>query len=154
MFFKKKIKFTIDTLINEDSLIKGKTTYVGGVRLDGKIIGNVSVLTGKHEGTLIMGEGSEIRGNIIVHNAIIGGKVTGNIRALEYIEIHPKADIKGNIEYKALEVHSGAKILGALQLMSNAVIKKYTKEIEVAPKPVAKKVAPKPVAKKVITKKS
>ena len=93
MFFKKKIKFTIDTLINEDSLIKGNTTYAGGVRLDGKIIGNVSVLTGKHEGTLIMGEGSEIRGNIIVHNAIIGGKVTGNIRALEYIEIHPKADI-------------------------------------------------------------
>jgi cytoskeletal protein CcmA (bactofilin family) len=38
MFFKKKNKFDIDTLINEDFVIKGDTTYVGGIRLDGKII--------------------------------------------------------------------------------------------------------------------
>ena len=78
-----------------------------------------------------MGEGSEVRGDIIVHNAIIGGKVSGNIRALNYIEIHPQADIKGDIEYKVLEVHAGAKILGALKMMSSATIKQYAKEIDV-----------------------
>ncbi len=130
MFFKKKNKFNIDTLINEDFVIKGDTTYIGGIRLDGKIIGNVNVLGGNN-GTLIMGEGSEVRGNIIVHNAIIGGKVTGNIRALNYIEIHPQADIKGDIEYKVLEVHAGAKILGELKMMSSSAIKQYTKEIDV-----------------------
>ena len=109
MLFKKKNKFNIDTLINEDFVIKGDTTYIGGIRLDGKIIGNVNVLGGDN-GTLIMGEGSEVKGNIIVHNAIIGGKVTGNIRALNYIEIHPQADIIGDIEYKVLEAHAGAKI--------------------------------------------
>jgi cytoskeletal protein CcmA (bactofilin family) len=123
MFFKKKNKFNIDTLINEDFVIKGDTTYVGG-------IGNVNVIGGNN-GTLIMGEGSEVRGDIIVHNAIIAGKVLGNIRALNYIEIHPQADIKGDIEYKVLEVHAGAKILGALKMMSSANIKQYAKEIEV-----------------------
>ena len=68
MFFKKKNKFNIDTLINEDFVIKGDTTYVGGIRLDGKIIGNVNVIGGNN-GTLIMGEGSEVKGDIIVHNA-------------------------------------------------------------------------------------
>ena len=129
MFFKKKNKFDIDTLINEDFVIKGDTTYVGGIRLDGKIIGDVNVLGGDN-GTLIMGEGSEVKGNIIVHNAIIGGKVTGNIRALNYIEIHPQADIKGNIEYKVLEVHSGAKVLGELKLLGSSTIKQYAKEID------------------------
>ena len=130
MLFKKKNKFNIDTLINEDFVIKGDTTYVGGIRLDGKIIGNVNVLGGDN-GTLIMGEGSEVRGDIIVHNAIIGGKVTGNIRALNYIEIHPKADISGDIEYKVLEVHAGAKIQGVLKMMSTSDIKQYAKEIDV-----------------------
>ena len=130
MFFKKKNKFNIDTLINEDFVIKGDTTYVGGIRLDGKIIGNVNVIGGNN-GTLIMGEGSEVRGDIIVHNAIIAGKVLGNIRALNYIEIHPQADIKGVIEYKVLEVHAGAKILGELKMMSSATIKQYAKEIDV-----------------------
>jgi|TARA_B100000768_G_scaffold181662_1_gene205654 cytoskeletal protein CcmA (bactofilin family) len=130
MLFKKKNKFNIDTLINEDFVIKGDTTYVGGIRLDGKIIGNVNVLGGDN-GTLIMGEGSEVRGDIIVHNAIIGGKVTGNIRALNYIEIHPKADISGDIEYKVLEVHAGAKIQGVLKMMSTSAIKQYAKEIDV-----------------------
>ena len=130
MLFKKKNKFNIDTLINEDFVIKGDTTYVGGIRLDGKIIGNVNVLGGNN-GTLIMGEGSEVRGDIIVHNAIIGGKVTGNIRALNYIEIHPKADISGDIEYKVLEVHAGAKIQGVLKMMSASAIKQYAKEIDV-----------------------
>ena len=130
MLFKKKNKFNIDTLINEDFVIKGDTTYVGGIRLDGKIIGNVNVLGGNN-GTLIMGEGSEVKGDIIVHNAIIGGKVTGNIRALNYIEIHPKADISGDIEYKVLEVHAGAKIQGVLKMMSTSAIKQYAKEIDV-----------------------
>tara|TARA_B110000467_G_C18025375_1_gene317846 strand:+ start:161 stop:565 length:405 start_codon:yes stop_codon:yes gene_type:complete len=130
MLFKKKNKFNIDTLINEDFVIKGDTTYVGGIRLDGKIIGNVNVLGGDN-GTLIMGEGSEVRGDIIVHNAIIGGKVTGNIRALNYIEIHPKADISGDIEYKVLEVHAGAKVQGVLKMMSTSAIKQYAKEIDV-----------------------
>jgi len=130
MFSNKKNKFHIDTLINEDFIIKGDTTYVGGIRLDGKIIGNVNVLGGSN-GTLIMGEGSEVKGDIIVHNAIIGGKVTGNIRALDYIEIHHLADIKGDIEYKVLEVHAGAKVLGELKLMSSSIIKQYTKEIDV-----------------------
>ena len=130
MFFKKKNKFDIDTLINEDFVIKGDTTYVGGIRLDGKIIGNVNVLGGNN-GTLIMGEGSEVKGDIIVHNAIIGGKVTGNIRALDYIEIHPKADISGDIEYKVLEVHAGAKVQGVLKMMSTSAIKQYAKEIDV-----------------------
>ena len=129
MLFKKKNKFNIDTLINEDFVIKGDTTYVGGIRLDGKIFGNVNVLGGNN-GTLIMGEGSEVKGDIIVHNAIIGGKVTGNIRALDYIEIHPKADISGDIEYKVLEVHAGAKIQGVLKMMSTSAIKQYAKEID------------------------
>lgn len=71
MAFKRKKKFQLDTLIDADMIIRGNTTLTGGIRLDGKIYGNLTVLDGQ-DGTLIMGENSVIKGNVIVPTAIIG----------------------------------------------------------------------------------
>ena len=76
MLFKKK-KFRIDTLIDKDMVIRGNTSVSGGIRLDGKIYGNLTI-DGEH-GSLVMGHGSLIKGNIQVASAVIGGKVTGNL---------------------------------------------------------------------------
>ena len=44
MKFKRKKKFHLDTLIDENMIIRGNTTITGGVRLDGKIYGNLMVI--------------------------------------------------------------------------------------------------------------
>ena len=45
MIFKKKKKLgTIDTLIDRDNIIKGNYSYSGGIRLDGKIYGDLTVV--------------------------------------------------------------------------------------------------------------
>ena len=81
MAFKRRKKFQLDTLIDEDMIIRGNTTLSGGIRVDGKIYGNLTVLGGE-DGTLVMGENSIIKGNVIVHTAIIGGKNNGKYQVL------------------------------------------------------------------------
>ena len=45
MLFKKKKKLgAIDTLIDKDIVIRGNTSYSGGLRLDGKINGDLTVV--------------------------------------------------------------------------------------------------------------
>ena len=73
MKFKRKKKFHLDTLIDENMIIRGNTTITGGVRLDGKIYGNLMVIDGE-DGTLIMGENSVIKGDVFVPTAIIGAQ--------------------------------------------------------------------------------
>ena len=83
---KKKRKFVgITTLIDKDIVISGDTTYSGGIRIDGVVKGKVKVL-GKEESLLVMGYGSEVRGDVEVHKAIINGTVNGNIICLDYLE--------------------------------------------------------------------
>ena len=109
-------------------IIRGNTTLTGGIRLDGKIYGNLTVLDGQ-DGTLIMGENSVIKGNVIVPTAIIGGKITGNIKCLDYLEVHSNAVINGDIEYNLIELHAGAKINSRLKIMTKSEIKKETQTI-------------------------
>ena len=74
---KKKRKFVaITTLIDKGIVISGDTTYTGGIRIDGKIKGNLKV-HGKEDSLLIMGDGSKIVGNVEVEKAIINGEING-----------------------------------------------------------------------------
>ncbi len=73
MIFKKKKKLgAINTLIARDNRIRGKYSYYVGLRLDGKIYGDLTVVEDSG-GTLIMGEFSKIKGSVMVETAIIAG---------------------------------------------------------------------------------
>jgi cytoskeletal protein CcmA (bactofilin family) len=41
--------------------------------------------------------------------------VNGNIICAEYLELHAHARITGDIEYKVIEIHAGAKVYGRLK---------------------------------------
>ncbi len=59
-------------------MIRGNYSYSGGLRLDGKIYGDLTVEEDSG-GTLIMGEQSRIKGSVMVETAIIAGEVIGNV---------------------------------------------------------------------------
>ncbi|XOJ84537.1 polymer-forming cytoskeletal protein [Methylophilaceae bacterium Uisw_099_01] len=116
---KKKRKFVaITTLIDKDTMISGDTTYTGGIRIDGKIKGNLKVHGG--EGSLlIMGYGSTITGDVEVEKAIINGEINGNVKCNDYLELNTNAIVNGSIEYDIIEVQEGAKITGDLKFIKN-----------------------------------
>tara|TARA_B110000116_G_C16315369_1_gene349930 strand:+ start:10 stop:444 length:435 start_codon:yes stop_codon:yes gene_type:complete len=116
---KKKRKFVaITTLIDKDIVISGDTSYTGGIRIDGEMIGNLKV-HGEEDSLLIMGHGSKITGNVDVEKAIINGEINGNIKCHDYLELNTNSIVNGSIEYDIIEVQEGAKITGDLKFIKN-----------------------------------
>ncbi len=104
---------TIDTLIGARTELKGDLTFSGGLRIDGKLKGNVTA-KGEANSTLILSENAVIIGNVTVPHIIINGTIKGTVRAIERLELQPKAEIAGDVYYKVMEVALGAIINGNL----------------------------------------
>lgn len=115
MFFKKsnRIQNSIDTLIGADTRLEGDIHFSGGLRVDGMIRGKVSEPIASPS-TLILSEHGSIEGAVSASKIVINGKVTGPVRAGQFIELQPKAHITGDVYYKSLEMHTGAVIEGKL----------------------------------------
>jgi cytoskeletal protein CcmA (bactofilin family) len=115
MFFKKsnRVQNSIDTLIGADTRVEGDVHFSGGLRVDGQIKGNVTEPVDQAS-TLILSEHGSIEGSVTASKIVINGKVIGNVKAAQFIELQAKASIKGDVNYKSLEMHTGAVIEGKL----------------------------------------
>lgn len=113
MFGKSNKPSPIDSLIGAGTTIEGDITFVGGLRIDGHVKGNVRATGGK-PGTLVLSELAKVEGEIDVAHIVVNGTVAGPIRATEYVELLPKARVTGDVCYKSIEVHVGAIVMGQL----------------------------------------
>ena len=103
----------IDCLIGAGTTIEGGITFVGGLRVDGRVRGAVIAAEGK-PGTLVLSEEAQIEGVIRVSHIVINGTVIGTVHAAEYVELQPKANVTGDVHYKTLEIQLGAVVQGRL----------------------------------------
>jgi cytoskeletal protein CcmA (bactofilin family) len=108
-----KAQSRIDTLIGAETQVEGNINFVGGLRVDGEVRGNVSEASGK-AGTLVLSEQGRIDGAITVSHIVINGKVTGPVRSNQFIELQAKSRVSGDVHYKSLEIHTGAVVEGKL----------------------------------------
>lgn len=117
MFLKKdkssKPQSRIDSLIGAGTTIEGDVTFVGGLRVDGEVKGNVRS-TGEGGGTLVLSEHARIEGEIHVSHLVINGTIIGPVYSSEFLELQPRARVTGDIQYNSLEMHMGAIIQGRL----------------------------------------
>jgi cytoskeletal protein CcmA (bactofilin family) len=103
----------LDSLIGAGTIVRGDLLFTGGLRVDGRVEGNVSTADGQ-AGTLVISEHAHIDGEVRVSHVVINGTVTGPVHATEYLELQPKARIVGDVSYRKLEMHMGAVIEGRL----------------------------------------
>ena len=103
----------IDCLIGAGTTVEGDIVFTGGLRVDGKVRGNVSAADGK-PGTLVLSEQAQIEGEIHVSHVVINGTVIGPVYAVESLELQPKANVTGDVHYKTLEMQLGAVVQGRL----------------------------------------
>lgn len=102
---------TIDTLIGVKTDLKGDIVFSGGLRVDGKVRGNITA-KGDGNSTLVLSEHAVVTGNVSVPHIVTNGSIKGNVRAAERIELQPKAEIFGDIYYKVIEMALGAVVNG------------------------------------------
>jgi cytoskeletal protein CcmA (bactofilin family) len=104
----------IDALIGAGTTVRGNIEFTGGLRIDGTVIGNVTVADGK-SATLVVSEQARVDGRIEVTHVVVNGVVNGPVVARDYLELQPKARIAGDVSYRTLEMHVGAVIQGRLE---------------------------------------
>lgn len=104
---------TIDTLVGVKTDLKGDIVFSGGLRIDGKVRGNI-IAKGDGNSTLVLSENASVTGNVTVPHIITNGSIKGNVRASERIELQSKAEIFGDVYYKVIEMALGAVVNGNL----------------------------------------
>ena len=118
MFKKSKHKakaVRIDTLIGQHTHIQGNLSFIGGLRIDGSVQGNISAGDEGHEqAVLTLSDQGSIEGEVRVPNFIVDGVVKGNIYVTGHIELAAKAKIEGNVYYHMLEMATGSQVNGQL----------------------------------------
>jgi cytoskeletal protein CcmA (bactofilin family) len=113
-----KLQNRIDCLIGAGATIEGNIIFSGGLRVDGRVRGNVIAADGK-PGTLVLSEQAQIEGEIRVSHVVINGTVVGPVHAAEYVELQAKANVTGDVHYKTLEIQLGAVVQGRLVYQSD-----------------------------------
>ena len=122
MFGKKK-QPPIKSLIAQGTCIEGNLKFTDGLRIDGEVKGDICANEGSSS-ILVISESASVTGRIHADHVIINGRVTGPVHASELLELQPKANIAGDVSYKALEMHQGAVIFGQLRPTSQAAEEK------------------------------
>jgi len=118
MFGKKRKKFievtNLSSLVARDMNIVGDVLFNGGLRVDGKIEGNV--LGSEDEKCLIvLSRDGCIVGRVKAYDAIINGTISGDLEVEHFLELQGNAKVSGNITYRQLQMECGALVEGRLE---------------------------------------
>lgn len=95
----------------ESTIIKGEITTESNIRIDGKLIGNLTT-TGK----LVIGKTGVIEGNIICSNADIEGKIVGTIKVDGLLVVKHSANIKGDMSTHKIKIDENAVFNGNINM--------------------------------------
>ena len=95
------------SVISSDAKIDGKITSNGNVRVDGEIKGEISA-----RGDVVVGERGKVNGQIYADFIMLGGTVSGTVKAGNKLEINSGGHLKGNIFTKILVIEAGARFDG------------------------------------------
>jgi cytoskeletal protein CcmA (bactofilin family) len=132
--FRKKVnkpQNRIDSLIGVGTKIEGSVTFVGGLRVDGEVKGNV-VASGGQPSTLVLSEQARIDGEIHVSHLVVNGAINGPVHAAEFLELQAHSRVKGDVYYNTLEMHLGAVVEGRLAHSSSATEGSKPVELKIA----------------------
>jgi cytoskeletal protein CcmA (bactofilin family) len=92
----------------QDSKIKGTTKLGQSMRVDGKFNGKLIA----DNGELVVGKTGTVKANVKVRSAVIEGRMDGNIRASDNIELKQSAHIIGDLQAKTLVMEKGVVFVG------------------------------------------
>jgi cytoskeletal protein CcmA (bactofilin family) len=101
-----KKQLSLETLIGQDSRLKGELISKRVVRVDGTIEGNIQA------DSLLIGKTGSVKGDIYVREVDVDGSVEGTIKAVEAVEIRPEGAVEGDIHTIKLIISEGAFFAG------------------------------------------
>ncbi len=116
MFNNKEIKEAEElsnssNIIGKGTILHGSVETFGNIRVEGKIIGNITT-----KSKAAFGHSSHVVGNILAQNAEIAGLVDGTVEITDLLILKPSAVINGDIITNKLVIEAGATFNGKCQM--------------------------------------
>jgi len=110
------------TLIAGGVEIQGDVIFSEGMRIDGRIAGDVigRDAEGGRPSLLVLSSTGCIEGSVRCGDAVINGRVTGDLEVAHRLELQPEARVCGTIRYRQLQMDVGAAVTGQLACMADA----------------------------------
>src|SRR5580765_7141910 len=99
----------LSSLVAEDVEIVGDVSFAGGIRIDGRIKGNViaRAVDGQPRALLVLSEKGRIEGRVNCGDAVINGSVVGDLEVDHFLELQSNARVSGTIRYQHLRMDVG-----------------------------------------------
>jgi cytoskeletal protein CcmA (bactofilin family) len=117
-----------NNLVGKGTSIIGDIKCEGDIRIDGTLLGNIVV-----SGKLIVGETSEITGDIKANQAEVYGKIFGKLVIDDLLSIRSTGYVEGDLYAGNLQIEATAKFNGVCHMSqpgSVVDIKKDDKKID------------------------
>jgi len=100
-----------ETIVGPSVKVEGELASEGNIRIDGQVTGNVQTTQ-----NLAVGEQAVIIANIKALNAVIAGKIKGNVTIEEALEITETGQVEGDIAVKIISIAPGATLNGQCRM--------------------------------------
>jgi cytoskeletal protein CcmA (bactofilin family) len=101
--------------LDAGSRISGKLYFETPARIDGQVEGEINA-----KDSLAIGESAVVSAQIKAASVTVAGKVSGDIVAVQRIEIKPSAKVLGNITAPILVINEGALFEGHCAMQPEA----------------------------------
>jgi cytoskeletal protein CcmA (bactofilin family) len=101
----------VNTIIGEGTILKGDVKVEGSIQVDGEFEGTIDAAD-----TLVIGESGKVDGDATVANAVIGGRMYGNVFASGKIELQRGSQLLGDIKTRGLVIEDGVVFQGNCQM--------------------------------------
>lgn len=104
------------TLIGAGTTLKGDISSNSDLRIDGTVLGNIHSAA-----KIIIGSSGVVEGDITCNQSDIVGKVSGNVRAKELLQLRGECVVTGNLYAGKLQVEPSATFNGQCHMGANIV---------------------------------
>ncbi len=109
--------------VRSTSAAPARTYVAAGSRIEGSISGETEVLVDgslvgcvELKGRFVLGRRGRIQGDVTAHSVQICGKVKGNVRATEKIEVAPSGAIEGDLAAPLVSIAEGGVCNGRIEM--------------------------------------
>lgn len=115
------------TVIHADTLIEGKIHAKNELQLDGRFKGEIF-----SSSRVIVGTGGNLEASVEANSMVISGKVTGNLRISDRLELLSTGELVGDLETQpgALIIEKGARLEGRCNMTLKSGDLKFAQEKE------------------------
>jgi len=100
------------TVIGKSVVIRGQVSGSEDMYMDGEVEGTILL----HDSRLTVGPNARVKAEIHVRDAVVFGRIEGDVRASGRIEMRQSAAIIGNLFAARLSVEENAVIQGRVEL--------------------------------------